>query len=287
VTAAGLERARIVLERSEGTSYAVTLVRAADLDSAVASGATGASPVVIVAPAMGMGARYYEPLLEALAAAGVHAAVAEQRGHEAAGGRLPGRDYDFGYAELVEDLGRAIEAVRTELPGAPVFLLGHSLGGQVAAAYLGAHPGDLAGLIQVGSSSPHWRSWGAKLLLASYAFPLAAAVVGHFPGKHLRFAGREARGVFRDWGILARTGRLPVGDDGLADAAVPVLAVSIEGDDLAPVRAVDAMAARLTSAAVTRVHVDAEGIDHFRWARRADPVVPLIADWLRTVRRCP
>lgn len=278
MSTADLTRSEIVLDRAEGTSFAVTVVPAA--------GAPTQTPVVLVAPAMGMGVRYYEPLLTALTDAGVHAAVAEQRGHEASGGRTPGWRYDFGYADLVEDLGRAVQAVRTQLPGAPVFVLGHSLGGQVAAAYAGTHPTGpeaIDGLIHVGSSTPHWPYWGPKLLFAAYAFPLTAAVVGHFPGAQLRFAGREARRLFRDWGVLARTGRLPVGEEGLRDVAVPVLAISIEGDDLAPVAAVDAMVAKLPAAAVTRVHVDEDGIDHFRWARQTDPVVPLIADWLKTV----
>ena len=278
MSTAGLTRSELVLDRAEGTSFTVTVVHAAD--------AAAPTPVVLVAPAMGMGARYYEPLLAALASAGVHAAVTEQRGHEATGGRIPGWRYDFGYAEVVEDLGRAVEAVRSELPGSPVFLLGHSLGGQIATAYAGRHPAGpqaVDGLIHVGSSTPHWRSWGPKLLFAAYAFPLAATVVGHFPGAQLRFAGREARGLFRDWGVLARTGRLPVGEEGLARVTVPVLAISIEGDHLAPVSAVDAMVAKLPAARVTRVHVDDDGIDHFRWARQTDPVARLIVDWLASL----
>lgn len=275
MSTAPVHHTEIVLERAEGTSFVVTLVRAV--------GAAAQAPVVLVAPAMGMKARYYLPLLEALAAAGVHAAVAEQRGHEASGGRLPGRDYDFGYADLVEDLARAVEAVRVELPGAPVLLLGHSLGGQVAALYAGAHPDVLAGLILVASGTPHWRDYSRRLLFAAYAFPLAARVVGYFPGERLKFAGREARGLMRDWGHLARTGRFPRGERALVDVRLPVLSVSIEDDWLGPVSSIDGLVAKLPGADVTRVHVAEDGVDHFRWARRTEPVVPLIADWLKTV----
>jgi predicted alpha/beta hydrolase len=259
-----------VLARAEGTSYVVTLARAAD----------PAAPVVVVAPAMGMKARYYLPLIEALAAAGINAAVAEQRGHEADGGRIPGRRYDFGYAELVDDLAGALDSVRAALPGAPIHVLGHSLGGQIAAAYAGSHPGAVDGLIFVAASIPHWPHWGPRLLVAGYAFPLISRVVGHFPGARLRFAGREARGVMRDWGVLARTGRLVVGEQGLADLDIPVLAVSIEGDPLGVPAAVDALAAMLPNATVTRRHLDHDGIDHFRWARETDVIVPLLTGWL-------
>ena len=258
----------IVLDRAEGTRYRVTLARAAD----------PAAPVVIVAPAMGMGARYYLPLVEALAAAGVHGAVAEQRGHEAEGGRIPGRGYDFRYADLLEDLTGAVAAVRTELPEAPVHLLGHSLGGQIATMYAALHPID--GLILIASSTPYWRHWGWRLHAAGHGFPLAARLLGHFPGARVGFAGREARGVMRDWGVLARTDRFPVADDRIADIELPLLVVSIEGDALGPTPAVEGFAARMPRATVTRAHLDEDGVDHMRWARRPESVVPLIAKWL-------
>jgi predicted alpha/beta hydrolase len=263
------------LTREEGTSFRLTIARAA---------ATAPStPVIVVQPAMGMKARYYLPFAQALADAGIHAVVSEQRGHEAEGGRLPGRSYDFGYADLLEDLDAALATVRAQFPGAPIHLLGHSLGGQVAVMYAGLQPDALAGIILLAASTPHWPHWGPRLLFASYAFPLLARLVGHFPGARLRFAGREARGLMREWGRLARTGRFGHGEEGLHRASLPVLAVSIEDDWLGPEAAVDALAAKLPAATVTREHLAGDGLDHFRWARHSEPVVPLITGWLSTV----
>ena len=268
---AGLEKR--VIGRAEGTSFAVTIARSE----------TPAAPVVVVQPAMGMGTRYYEPFAEALAAAGLHAALVEQRGHEAEGGRLPGRRYDFGYADLLADLEAALGVVREELPGAPVHLLGHSLGGQIGLMYAATHPAELDGLILVASSTPYWRNWGRGLLAASFLFPASAQLLGHFAGARVGFAGREARRLIREWGRLARTDRFPVGDERIDEIDLPVLSVSVEGDKLGPRRPVDAMVARMPKAAVTREHVDVEGIDHNRWARRPEAVVPLIAAWAATV----
>lgn len=164
---------KVELARAEGTRFQLTLARAA--------GAETTTPVVVVQPAMGMGARYYATFVEALAQAGVHAAVVEQRGHEAEGGRVPGRSYDYGYADLLEDLDDALAAVRAQFPDAPIHLLGHSLGGQIAVMYAGLHPDAVAGIVLVAASTPHWPHWGPRLLLASYAFPLVSRLVGHSP----------------------------------------------------------------------------------------------------------
>jgi len=236
---------------------------------------------------MGMRAGYYLPLLAALAEAGVSAAVMEQRGHEEGpGARRPGRHYDFGYADLVADIGVAVDALEAAVPGAPTYLLGHSLGGQVGSAYAATHADRLAGLVYVASSSPYWRYWRPGFLPVSQAMGLLAQVVGHFPGQQVRFAGREARGVMRDWARFARTGRMRFGRPAIDHSLpmrrlrLPALAVSIEGDTLGVPAAVEGLLAMMPELDVTRVHLDDEGLDHFRWARTPGAVVAAITEWL-------
>jgi predicted alpha/beta hydrolase len=260
---------RIVLERPEGTSSTL----------AVWSAAEPTAPAVLVVPAMGMPASYYHRFGEAMAAAGLHCSLMELRGHEASGGRLPGRDYDFGYVDVVGDVADAVEATRSALPDAPVVLLGHSLGGQLALMYAALHPGQVAGIALVAASTPHWRTWAPWILPASQGFVVASRLLGHFPGQRVRFAGRESRGLIRDWAHLARTGRFVAGERRLAEVDHPVLAVSVEGDWLGPARAVDALVAKVPNARVTREHLDVDGIDHFKWARRPEVVVPLLVEW--------
>jgi predicted alpha/beta hydrolase len=277
---------RLRVERPDGTSFQLTLRPAAE-----------GAPAVLVVPAMGLGSRYYLRLLAALEAAGVTAAATELRGHEE-GGEPAGRRRDFGYADLVDDLDRAVSALATRLPGAPIHLLGHSMGGQLAAVEAAARPERLAGLIHVASGTPYWRVFSPRMLAMTQLVPLIARVLGHFPGDRFGFAGREARTQMTDWARLARTGRFVFGEPrrdhgrAMASTALPVLSVSLEGDELAPPPSVDDLAGRFPSEHVERVHLDPvslgfEEVDHLRWARHPGVIVPTLTDWLARVHRRP
>ena len=277
---------RLRVERPDGTSFQLTLRPAAE-----------GAPAVLVVPAMGLGSRYYLRLLAALEAAGVTAAATELRGHEE-GGEPAGRRRDFGYADLVDDLDRAVSALATRLPGAPIHLLGHSMGGQLAAVEAAARPERLAGLIHVASGTPYWRVFSPRMLAMTQLVPLIARVLGHFPGDRFGFAGREARTQMTDWARLARTGRFVFGEPrrdhgrAMASTALPVLSVSLEGDELAPPASVDDLAGRFPSEHVERVHLDPvslgfEEVDHLRWARHPGVIVPTLTDWLARVHRRP
>lgn len=273
----------IRLQRSEGTSFALTIYAASD----------PAAPVLLIQPAMGVMAGYYDRLAEALCAAGCNVAVSELRAHEAEGGRSPGRDYDFSYDDMLrQDWPQAVAAVKARFPAAPLYLFGHSLGGQISMLYAGQNPEQLAGLVLVAISSVHWKIWGFAFLLYSQVAVLIARLLGHFPGKAFRFAGREARGVIADWARQARTGDFILGKErfnhkgALAGVTLPVLAVSLQGDFFAPKRATDDLIAKIPRAQLSRHHLDPkamgiEGVDHFRWARKPEVVVPTILDWVK------
>ncbi|MFC5061937.1 alpha/beta fold hydrolase [Actinomycetospora atypica] len=267
----------VELDRPAPTPVELTVWPAAD----------PAAPAYVVVPAMGMRASFYAPLLQALARGGVHAGVLELRGHQRAAAPLPGRRYDFGYADLVEDLSAAVLAVREKWPDARVVTLGHSFGGHVATAQAAAHPaaGDPArpdALALVATGSVAWRAWGRLApwhLLRSQALLVLTTVVGHFPGQRVGFAGREARTQMTEWARWSRTGRFVVGsssgaagldvDAGAARVDVPVLAVSFEGDPLAPRSTTTALAGLFTGAPVTlEHHALPVGRPHVDWVRQ-------------------
>lgn len=277
------ETRTVTVTREEGTSFAITLARSSAPDA----------PLVLVVPAMGLQARWYRHLLADLNEAGCHVAVAELRGHEVAGGRRPGRSYDFGYAELVADLARAVDALTEQGLPRP-YLLGHSLGGHIAAVYAARHPDTVVGLILVAAGSVHWRLWSLRHLLLTQTIAVSARPLGHFPGDWVGFGAREASTQMRDWARFARNGHLAFGEPrrdhttALAACDLPLLAVSLDGDTMAPRATVDGLGAMMPTTTLTRVHLDEPGnreqLHHLCWARDPRLVTPHISAWLAEQR---
>ncbi|MCU0531360.1 MAG: alpha/beta fold hydrolase [Syntrophales bacterium] len=248
------------------------------------------APVLICMPAMGTAARFYEPLALPILREGWRFVTADLRGVGLSAVRVK-RGVSFGYGDMVgSDWPAVVRKAQALFPGAPVYLLGHSLGGQLSALYLAANPAAAAGLILVAAPSVHWRGWDAPLsagvLAGTQAARAVAELLGYFPGRKLGFGGTEARGVIRDWARQARTGRYePRGtsigyERLLAELEAPVLAFSFEDDFLSPPRAVGNLLAKMRRARVTHVTLAGDGLDHFRWVRNPDALVGKIREWL-------
>lgn len=163
-------------------------------------------------PALGVAAKHYVPLAQALAEQGVAVAIHEWRGIGSSD-RRASRHADWGYRQLLEDdLPAGIAAVRASLPPMRLYLGGHSLGGQIASLYASLHPQDVAGLLAVASGAPYWRQYPqGRLLWCAYALaPWLARLVGHLPGRRIGFGGNEARQLIDDWARTGRTGATPL-----------------------------------------------------------------------------
>lgn len=242
-------------------------------------------------PAMGVPARHYLPLAQALAARGVAVALHEWRGIGSSD-RRAGRWQDWGYRVLLqEDLSAGLAAARTAWPDATGLLGGHSLGGQLACAYAGLHPEQVASLVLVASGAPYWRNFRHRWLIgAAYlAAPMLAALFGHLPGRRIGFGGNEARGVIRDWARSGRTGRYVADgmgnlETGMANFEGAVLALRLHDDWLGPADSLAWLLGKLSRATVTREVVtsgDLQGrADHFGWMKTPEPIAARIARWL-------
>ena len=73
----------------------------------------------------------------------------DNQGH----GRSEGeRGYLDDFQSFIDDADRLVEKARQENPGLPVFMLGHSMGGFITAAYGVKYPGKLAGQVLSGAA---------------------------------------------------------------------------------------------------------------------------------------
>jgi alpha-beta hydrolase superfamily lysophospholipase len=97
----------------------------------------------------------YERVAADLVAAGAVVYGADHRGH---GGSSGERVLIDDYAGVVEDVHRLITQARTAYRTLPLVLIGHSMGGLIAARYAQTHPGDLAGLVLSGPVLGHWQA---------------------------------------------------------------------------------------------------------------------------------
>lgn len=248
-------------------------------------------PVVVIFPGLGVPGSYYDPVAEAFVDRGYNAAIGELRGQGDSRPR-PGPDSAYGYHELVSvDLPAVLEVVRERFDESTPFLLGHSMGGQLGVLYAARSPGNLGGLILVASGSPfhrgHGTMRGAGLVVGAAAMSLTATVAGFWPGDRFDVGGfgRQSKVLIADWSRFARTGLIrPAGADvdyeeRLGRLALPVLSISVAGDDLAPRRSIRNLVGKLPRATVTTWH-QSEPLGHNGWIRNCTSTVERIVSWL-------
>ncbi len=244
-------------------------------------------------PGMGISARHYIGFGRALAERGIEVFIHEWRGLGSSTRRAE-RTVNWGYRELLElDLMAALDTLGEHHQG-PLLLGGHSLGSQFACLLAARHPESCRGIVIVAGGAPYWREfpWAMKLLLgpAFFAMPSIAAVVGHYPGNRLGFAGREARGVVSDWARTGRSGvyQAPGLDPGLevrmAELERPVLGLRLEKDWFVPAGSLAWLTGKLEQCQVrTEMIPDTDmsaPADHYGWMHSPEAVSQRIAAWL-------
>jgi predicted alpha/beta hydrolase len=296
--AAGPVDAPVQRPRSEFSSLEAIIVPVSDrvaVTVRVLAQADPSAPVVLLLPAMALKAKFYLPLAKALSGAGLSVATCDLRGQ---GESTPGLHDGpgFGYLELLEvDPPAVVAAVRRRFPSAPLYLFGHSLGGQVALFHAAGAPAGIAGVLTIGTGTPFWWAFGPRHWLEALwkiqTIGMVARRRGYWPGGML-IGGEMAGRVMIDWSRQSLTSWCrPKGskrhhDKELRALALPVLAISLDADSLGPRSNVDFLCRRMPAAQVTRWHVKASsGVahrDHFEWIKDSAVIGPVAAHWIRT-----
>lgn len=199
---------------------------------------------VVIGGAMGVRQDYYAKFAEWLAGQGWRVTTFDYRGSgDSAPASLKGFRADL--FDWTRDYEAAIDHAHAALPGAPLYLLGHSLGAQLP-GFL-TNQDKVSGLLSVAAGSGYWRENAPQLkrmvlYFWYFAVPVFTRLFGYFPGRKLRKVGDLPAGVIMQWRKWCLNPRYSVGAEGetarqsYARATFPVLALSIADDELMTLR---------------------------------------------------
>ncbi|MFO1250146.1 MAG: alpha/beta fold hydrolase [Inhella sp.] len=197
---------------------------------------------VLIGAAMGVPQSYYAELARWLAGQGLAVQTFDFRGIGASrpeAHRRSLRGYRAGIQHWVQDMDAALRHLQSQVPGAPLLVVGHSLGGQLP----GLLPSRerIHGLVGVAAGSGFWghqpepqRSrarwfWG-------WGVPLATALYGYFPGAKLKLIGDLPLGVIRDWKRWCNQSGYLLDDPGLREHyqgfTAPFVSLQISDDEM-------------------------------------------------------
>lgn len=255
--------------------------------------AEGAKAQVIIAPGMGVPARFFTRLAEEFARQGLTAYIIEFRGHGESTMRAS-RKVDFGYKDHADDLLSICDKARAAESDIPLYIVGHSMGGHIGLVAAAIHRDKFDGLVFAGSGIPYKGHYGSLLgvglILLAGIVSLLILVLGFFPGNIVGFAAREARSEMRDWRHLILRSKFKVcgmGEDiqkRIARFRGRVLAFQFPDDRLVSMSAIKAALELMPNASHEIIEVNASEIgmksDHFNWARSPEAVVRKTRLWI-------
>lgn len=236
---------------------------------------------VIICPALFVRQRFYSRFAAFLAGQGLRVICFANRGMESSltAEQRPWRHKLQHWGE--RDLPAVIAQARGDNPGHRLFVVGHSMGGQLVGLSRAAL--ELDGIVTVAATHAWWGHWSWPWGLGILAWygglvPLLGRALKVFPADSFNLGPGVASPLVRDW---ARWGRHPdyiFGPFGVRSHMGAyrgrVLAYSFTDDSRLGCRAaVDALHHHYTSATLTRRHVDPRelgqrAVGHFGYFRK-------------------
>jgi len=195
---------------------------------------------IVIAPAMAVPQSFYAPFAAFLSAQGYAVWTFDYRGTgESLQGCMRGAQGDLGdWVKLDHDA--VIHIAAKTHPGAAVFVVGHSFGGQSAPLLPSRE--RLAGLVNVAVGSGAQRHITAKIrrtapVMWHLLAPLLCPLFGYFPGARLGVVGDIPTGAMFQWRRWCLTPDYilsgePGAREAYASATFPVLGLTFADDEL-------------------------------------------------------
>ncbi|MFA6312856.1 MAG: alpha/beta fold hydrolase [Sterolibacterium sp.] len=250
---------------------------------------------IVIAPAMAVPQSFYAPFAAYLASQGYAVWTFDFRGiGESLEGSLRGLKADL-TDWLTLDYDAIVNAAGDALPHRPLFVVGHSFGGQTAPLLPSRQ--RLSGLVNiaVGSGSLRHntpRTRRSAPLMWYLLAPLLCPLFGYFPGARLGVIGNLPNGAMFQWRRWCLTpDYLLSGEPGAraayASAEFPVLALTFADDELL----LEAGSRMLHEAYLARPadyrvieprQMGMQRIGHFGFFKRHSEAAlwPMVSDWL-------
>ncbi|VTU40338.1 alpha/beta hydrolase [Variovorax sp. PBL-E5] len=248
---------------------------------------TPARAVVLLVHGLGEHAGRYGHVAARLNAWGFAVHAADHCGHGASSGRRGGLP---SVMRLVDDLALVVDDVRASHPGLPLVLLGHSLGGLVAASFVGRAVRPVDGLVLSSPGLDAGLSAFQKLLVAVLSRVAPGLRVGNSLDGNYLSHDRAVVQAYRDDPLChdrigARLARFLADEGAVVQAAAPRWQVPTlllyAGDD----RLVRPAGSRAFAAAVPACFIEAVCFQHLYHEifneQDAEPVFAKLGQWLQ------
>jgi len=251
---------------------------------------------VLISTAMAVPQTYYAGFAEHLAEHGFHVTTYDYRGMgEDAPSSLRGFDCDVtDWAR--KDYNAAVRHAKSRAPHLPLFVVGHSLGGQLP----GLLPDHalIDGLLTVASGSGYWRDNAPSLkrvvpLMWYGLVPTLTPLLGYWPGAKLNMVGNLPKGVIYEWRRWCLHPDYVCDEAGQRDEAhflevrFPILSLSFSDDEYMSETSIRKLHGRYANTRIefkrfTPHDIGVKRIGHFGFFRKqfAPTLWPQAVQWL-------
>ncbi len=252
------------------------------------------SPTLLIYPAFGVKATYYKHFAQALSDKGITVVTADLHGHGLSSVR-PDKENNYGFLAMINDLKAVADYLKEANPKTKVYVLGHSIGGQAGSLAVAKYPTSFAGLAMIGSPNVYYKGWSGfhyyRRKIGLNLLPMIGQIVSILP--KFKIGGYyTTQRQMQEWGYTGKTGIYKViGDDfdyekAMSEVKIPILAIDIEGDLMAPKAAIRnlyqkfASTSSLSTLTLTKAATDVK-LSHINWPRTAKEVmVKAVNNWI-------
>jgi len=276
------------LQLPDKTTLGITLFKTKNSDTST----------LIIYPAFGVKATYYKHFAAQLSEKGITTATVDLRGHGLSSVR-PDKANNYGFLAMTNDLKAVADYLKQDNPNSKIYILGHSLGGQAASLAVAKYPSSFAGLAMIGSPNVYYKGWSGfhyyRRKIGLNVLPMIGQIVAMLP--KFKIGGYyTTQRQMQEWGYTGKTGNYKViGDDfdyeeAMAKAPIPVLAIDIEEDLMAPKAAIKNLYQKFSSTSslstltLTKAATNTK-LSHINWPRTAtEEMVEVVHKWLKNLR---